>query len=829
MATEGMNITEEAEMAECDGDKVVTMMDVLQEQQDFEEDANAVLGASDDKNCTYLKGYIKRQAIYACLTCCPDVKTDPTKRAGVCLACSLTCHENHELVELYTKRNFRCDCGNPKFNSNPCQFTSNKTDLNNENIYNQNFSGLYCTCQRPYPDPEATFEDDMIQCIVCEDWLHASHLDAVVPANDQYSEMICKACMSKNDFLHDYSNLAVNVEIVDILTVNGDVAKAFTNNEDKALILNGDVDMTDEKDNNSAKNESVDKYDECTAPQEKTKTSEEEETIPTDATLKDKTDDNMHTDSNNQEPDSTETKETAQDDLIPEKGIQEENEKASDASTDNKMESTNESSETVNEQRETDEQMSNDVIADSENSDKNKTEHQLLDDIKTSTSDSLLEESSTAVECDKVEKISECLEKAEDSISADNSNDKSEGSPSEQTNVGSEAESGPESGNIKVSDASQESLAKENVDDKTDAVMDAIDALLEGNAPAKDSESKEANDELQANELTQGANDLEMCEKPTKQNNTATKDSESKETNDELQANKVTQEANDVEINKHESIENSTTDSKEKADADVEMKDGSSQNEHSNNENKETLVDSENNKSVSVDTTEITNAENKTTSKSLIDTAEKSVVTDTDKLVNSDVNEALNETDITNKVESDGSKNDEDNVSNTTGSTNENKRKLSITEESSPKKVKLNASKCERPKGVKKVYKGATFWPSNFRQKLCTCGECISMYKNLNVLFLTDLEDTVSYYESLGKENIDGIVSQYEKGLQALSSLDRIQQINALTEYNKMRDKLLDFLKSFKDRKEVVKEEDIKAFFAGMKPRREPDGVYFCR
>lgn len=50
-----MNITEEAEMAECDGDKVVTMMDVLEEQQNFEEDANAVLGASDDKNCTYLK------------------------------------------------------------------------------------------------------------------------------------------------------------------------------------------------------------------------------------------------------------------------------------------------------------------------------------------------------------------------------------------------------------------------------------------------------------------------------------------------------------------------------------------------------------------------------------------------------------------------------------------------------------------------------------------------------------------------------------------------------------------------------------------------------
>lgn len=30
-------------------------------------------------------------------------------------ACSYSCHENHELIELYTKRDFRCDCGNNKF------------------------------------------------------------------------------------------------------------------------------------------------------------------------------------------------------------------------------------------------------------------------------------------------------------------------------------------------------------------------------------------------------------------------------------------------------------------------------------------------------------------------------------------------------------------------------------------------------------------------------------------------------------------------------------------------------------------------------------------
>lgn len=261
MSSNGITTAEEADMAESGGEKVVTMMDVLQEQEEFEEDANAVLGASDEKNCTYPKGYIKRQAIYACLTCCEDAKTDPTKRAGVCLACSLMCHENHELIELYTKRNFCCDCGNSKFNSNPCQFTPNKTDLNENNNYNQNFSGLYCICHRPYPDPEATFEDEMIQCIICEDWLHAAHLEATVPANEHYSEMICKACMEKNEFLHDYSNFAVNTEYgdIDILTTNDTsmISDTISNgNLDSNKTINGleDVDMIDSKPDNTNKN-----------------------------------------------------------------------------------------------------------------------------------------------------------------------------------------------------------------------------------------------------------------------------------------------------------------------------------------------------------------------------------------------------------------------------------------------------------------------------------------------------------------------------------------------------------------------------------------------
>lgn len=81
----------------------MTMLDVLAEENALEETYAAVLGASDEKRCTYINGPIKRQALYSCLTCCPDSKNDISKCAGICLACSYQCHENHELVELYTK------------------------------------------------------------------------------------------------------------------------------------------------------------------------------------------------------------------------------------------------------------------------------------------------------------------------------------------------------------------------------------------------------------------------------------------------------------------------------------------------------------------------------------------------------------------------------------------------------------------------------------------------------------------------------------------------------------------------------------------------------
>ena len=45
----------EIQVIDVEDDETITMLDVLQEEQDLEDNAFAVLAGSDDQNCTYLK------------------------------------------------------------------------------------------------------------------------------------------------------------------------------------------------------------------------------------------------------------------------------------------------------------------------------------------------------------------------------------------------------------------------------------------------------------------------------------------------------------------------------------------------------------------------------------------------------------------------------------------------------------------------------------------------------------------------------------------------------------------------------------------------------
>ena len=54
-----------------------------------------------------------------------------------------------------------------------------------------------------------------------------------------------------------------------------------------------------------------------------------------------------------------------------------------------------------------------------------------------------------------------------------------------------------------------------------------------------------------------------------------------------------------------------------------------------------------------------------------------------------------------------------------------------------------------------------------------------SLYKSLDVLYLTDDSDTMLAYEERGREKSPNI-SAYESGMQALQKMDRIPQVEVM-------------------------------------------------
>ncbi|KIY46539.1 hypothetical protein FISHEDRAFT_66441 [Fistulina hepatica ATCC 64428] len=112
--------------------------------------------------CSYGRGHI-RQAVYLCLTC-PEAR-------GLCAACSIACHPDHEQIELFPKRKFRCDCPTSAI-AHACTLHTILEDENTENLYGQNFEGKFCRCGREYD--AKTEKETMIQCLSCEDWFHES-------------------------------------------------------------------------------------------------------------------------------------------------------------------------------------------------------------------------------------------------------------------------------------------------------------------------------------------------------------------------------------------------------------------------------------------------------------------------------------------------------------------------------------------------------------------------------------------------------------------------------------------------------------------------------
>lgn len=231
-----------------------TAKEFIETQMQLEADAREILPYSFD-SCTQALGPL-RQTLYACLTCNPPPKTSdtPYTAAGVCYSCSISCHGEHTLVELFNKRNFVCDCGTTRMPSTvPCTLRNDpKTGAKGVrseiphpgNKYNHNFQNKFCGCAEDY-DAEQE-KGTMFQCLGLgdaesggcgEDWWHPECLIGLprdwykeikkearedgqtedddetplppgFPGEDDFETFLCYKCVDSNPWLKRYAGAA---------------------------------------------------------------------------------------------------------------------------------------------------------------------------------------------------------------------------------------------------------------------------------------------------------------------------------------------------------------------------------------------------------------------------------------------------------------------------------------------------------------------------------------------------------------------------------------------------------------------------------------------
>eukprot|EP00730_Choanoeca_flexa_P005454 TRINITY_DN11946_c0_g1_i10.p1 TRINITY_DN11946_c0_g1~~TRINITY_DN11946_c0_g1_i10.p1 ORF type:complete len:370 (+),score=43.22 TRINITY_DN11946_c0_g1_i10:1766-2875(+) len=183
-----------------DDDDIITPAQWIAQDEAEREIERAVYGTTRDDCCSYDQGYVRRQPVHTCLTC---AAANNMQTGYLCLGCAEHCHSGHEVVELWTKRNVRCDCGNSLYPDNPCTLTPNK-EPTSSNKYSQNTQGLFCSCHLPYPHESIPEDVPMIQCIACEDWFHCNitiNGHELLPLLEEdgseahaQAEFICTAC-----------------------------------------------------------------------------------------------------------------------------------------------------------------------------------------------------------------------------------------------------------------------------------------------------------------------------------------------------------------------------------------------------------------------------------------------------------------------------------------------------------------------------------------------------------------------------------------------------------------------------------------------------------
>lgn len=127
--------------------------------------------------------------VFSCVTCAAEAGAGAV---GVCEACALSCHIEHELVDVGVRTDWLCDCATPR-SSVACAAGGGDGARAGEraNAYGHNFEGRFCSCDRPYD--AAT--DTLTQCLACGEWWHPAHTPGWLPGGDG-GRIVCRRCVA---------------------------------------------------------------------------------------------------------------------------------------------------------------------------------------------------------------------------------------------------------------------------------------------------------------------------------------------------------------------------------------------------------------------------------------------------------------------------------------------------------------------------------------------------------------------------------------------------------------------------------------------------------
>lgn len=240
-----------------------TASDFINTQLQLEADAREVLPYAFD-SCSQPLGPL-RQTLFACTMCNPPPASSAQvyTPAGICYSCSIACHGDHTLVELFSRRDFVCDCGSVRMPATSLCTLRNDPDTGAKGVhsqeahqgnhYNHNFQNRFCGCGEEYNVEQE--KGTMFQCLGLgtvetggcgEDWWHPECLMGLsrnwrmqkpavdqpeaehdsfltpkaaepdedppvppgFPREDDFEAMLCFKCVDSNPWIKQYAGAA---------------------------------------------------------------------------------------------------------------------------------------------------------------------------------------------------------------------------------------------------------------------------------------------------------------------------------------------------------------------------------------------------------------------------------------------------------------------------------------------------------------------------------------------------------------------------------------------------------------------------------------------